>query len=244
MDLQISINAISCIVPARNEAGHLEALINEVISVPDVLDIIIVEGGSTDETWDQAVKLAAKDPDRIRAFKHTGKGKFDAVQLGASVARFHFLLIWDADGTVPLECTKKVIRHALTTGLPTIGDRLRGEIEPDAMRFANWIGNWVFAILWSPILGIKPTDMLCGTKIVPTAIVKEIPKWLLKLDPYGDFALMATTRYNSYPITPIVVDYKARTYGSTNIHRWSGGFRLLYTTFRVYLWFLFGKKRK
>ena len=75
-----------------------------------------------------------------------------------------------------------------------MGDRLRGKIEKSAMQRANFIGNWVFAFLWSPILRSRPRDMLCGTKVFETEVFLSIPKILLKKDPYGDFSLVATAR--------------------------------------------------
>jgi glycosyltransferase involved in cell wall biosynthesis len=236
-------NSITCVVPARNEAGHLREVISQVKSISAIQDIIIVEGGSSDSTWDVSLELAKEDSTRVRAFKQIGKGKFNAVQHGAANAKFSYLLVWDADGTVPLECTMKVIDHALESGHATMGDRLRGEIEPGAMRFANWVANWVFAFLWWPILRTKPSDMLCGTKIVQTSVITSIPQWLLKIDPYGDFALIANARFQGYYIHSVVVDYSARKYGSTNIHRWSGGFRLLFATFSIYSWLLFRKRK-
>lgn len=233
---------ITCVVPARNEAGHLREVISQVKSIEAIKDIIIVEGGSSDKTWNVSLELAQEDPTIIRAFQQTGKGKFNAVQHGAANAKYPYLLVWDADGTVPLECTAKVIEHALESGHATMGDRLRGEIEPGAMRFANWVANWVFAFLWWPILHSKPSDMLCGTKIVQTSAITSIPQWLLKIDPYGDFALIANARFQGYQIHSVVVDYDARKYGSTNIHRWSGGFRLLFTTLCIYSWLLLRKR--
>ncbi len=227
---------ISCVIPARNEQGHLNHVVDEVLSCENILDILIIEGGSTDNTYLEAVRIAQQNPDRIRVFRQEGKGKFNAVQLGASLAREDFLLIWDADGTVPVAGTKEVIRHALLTGHATMGNRLKGVREKGAMQFFNFIGNWVFAILWAPLLNGKPSDMLCGTKIVQTQVFSNIPPRLLKVDPYGDFALIATARHLGFPIHSIPVNYLARKYGTTNIKRWSGGISLLITTTYVYLW--------
>jgi glycosyltransferase involved in cell wall biosynthesis len=228
--------SISCVIPARNEEGHLDQVVSDVLSCDNILDILIIEGGSSDNTYAEALRLADINPNRIRVFKQVGKGKFDAVQLGALHAREDFLLIWDADGTVPLNGTQEVIQHALETGNATMGNRLRGHREKGSMQFSNLIGNWVFAILWAPLLRSKPADMLCGTKIIQTDVFNHIPKKLLKADPYGDFALIATARHLGFPIHSIPVNYLARRYGTTNIKRWSGGLSLLLTTVIVYSW--------
>jgi glycosyltransferase involved in cell wall biosynthesis len=227
---------MSCVVPARNEEGHLDQVISQILSIECITDIIIVEGGSHDNTYLEAKKIALINPNRIKVIKQTGKCKFNAVLLGAKHASEDFLLIWDADGTVPINSTIKVIENTLSTGNVTMGNRLSGSIEPGAMQFLNLIGNWFFAVIWSPVLRGKSLDLLCGTKIIPSKIFSVIPKWLINIDPYGDFALIATARAQGLTIESVPVDYLKRQYGSTNIRRWSGGFRLLVTTFFIYIW--------
>lgn len=79
---------ISCVVPARNEVGLLREVISQIKLISAIQDIIIIEGGSSDTTWDVSLELAQQDPMRIRAFQQSGKGKFNAVQHGAANAKF------------------------------------------------------------------------------------------------------------------------------------------------------------
>ena len=238
--LNVKKETVSCVVPARNESGHLNEVLNNVLSVSEITEIVIVEGGSTDDTWEVALRLAEAHPEVIKTYKQTGKGKFNAVMEGALASSSSLVLIWDADGTVPLEDSQRVVSTSLANSNPAMGDRLRGKIEPGAMQTANWIANWGFAILWAPILGDKPRDMLCGTKIFPREIFTEMPKWLIEADPYGDFALVGHARLRKLKIESCMVNYGARTYGQTNIHRWSGGVELLVATIRIY-WMLISK---
>lgn len=232
---------ISCVIPAKNESGYLDQVLSEVLSLETISDIIIVEGGSNDETFAKALSIAQANPERISVFKQLGKGKFNAVKLGAQHAKKEFLIIWDADGTVPLASTERAISHSLKSGRPTIGDRFKGKMEPGSMRLLNRLGNWAFAIAWTPILLRKPVDLLCGTKILPTKIFKTLPPLIERFDPYGDFTLLAATKFEGYSIDFIPVDYQARRYGSTNIKRWRGGLQLLLTTLLIYKWILVRK---
>lgn len=225
---------ISCVVPARNEGGHLFELIEKIMRLEEISDIVIVEGGSSDDTWQVAKSIAAIDSTRISAIQQTGKGKFNAVIDGAELCQESLVLIWDADGTVPVTNTLEIIETALLNNCAVMGNRLVGSMEIGAMRKANKIGNWLFAFLWAPILNWKPVDLLCGTKLFPKEVFISIPESLLKADPYGDFALIANSIRLNYPLKSIPVDYTSRKYGETNIHRWSGGLRLLWVTAIVY----------
>lgn len=159
--------------------------------------------------------------------KQTGLGKFDAVLTGAKECTSDLIIIWDADGTVPLDSTRMVISKSLATSGPAMGNRLLGIMETGSMFRANFIGNWFFAFLWSPILNGKAVDLLCGTKVFPRTVFEAIPPKIAKFDPYGDFSLILSARLLGMNISSVTVNYNRRRYGKTNIRRWSGGARLL-----------------
>lgn len=222
-------------VPAKNEEGRLNSLIQEILTIKEINQIIIVEGGSNDKTKEIGLSLAKTYTNKIVYLEQTGKGKFNAVLNGADCAKNKFIIVWDADGTVPLSDTKTLIKLALEKKCIVFGNRLKGEIEKGAMQKANYIANWGFALIWSPFTDWKPIDLLCGTKIFPKKIINNIPNKILKTDPYGDFSILTGAVISKEKVLSIKVNYKKRTYGKTNIKRWSGGIQLLRTTFYFYL---------
>jgi len=227
---------LQCIVPARNEAGHLASLIQDILSVPEISSVVIVEGGSTDNTYQIASEIAQSNRNRVTCLKQSGKGKFNAVLEGAAHSKADFTMIWDADGTVPLKSTQEIINNSLLTGNFVMGDRLRGRIEPRAMQFANKIGNWIFAILWAPINKIRPTDIFCGTKVGPTVVFSSVPGRLTSMDPYGDISLLLSSHLLNIPVSAVRVDYRARVYGVSNMRRWKMGaifFKLTLMSYRI-----------
>lgn len=221
---------LTCVVPARNEAGHLEQLVSSILKVEEISHVVIVEGGSTDNTYEIAEKLSKKNPGRLTCIKQTGKGKFNAVLEGASIHKTQFTMIWDADGTVPVEYSKRIIHQAFSENGFSMGDRLRGEIQPGAMQFANKIGNWLFAIAWAPINRIRPTDIFCGTKVAPSEVFEKVPKELVRADPYGDISLLLSARKLGIKVRPVKVNYTARLYGESKMQRWKMGFVFLNLT--------------
>jgi glycosyltransferase involved in cell wall biosynthesis len=241
---QIESNLISCIVPARNEEGHLKTVIEEIISVENITEVIIVEGGSTDETYEKALDLMSTHEKVAKVLKQAGKGKFDAVMLGSRECSSELIVIWDADGTVPLSETQRLLHEALDSGLPVIGNRLIGKMEKGAMFRANFIANWLFAVVWSPLLGYQVMDLLCGTKIFPKKVFENIPQTISKFDPYGDFTLLISAKLLGYRILSRRVNYNRRRYGQTNIRRWSGGVRLFWVTILCYREVLIRKFQK
>jgi len=226
----------SIIIPCKDESGNLVPLVDAIVTILRPGDeILIVEGGSADTTYFEALELQAAYPYQVRTIKQSGKGKFDAVQKGAESTGFDIVMIWDADATVNFEQNQQIYLHEDPKNALVTGDRLRGKRDKGAMRVANLIGNWAFAVFWVGITRKSPIDLLCGTKKFPRVLLQSAPRWLLNLDPYGDFTLFAMARHNKIPIISIPVHYHSRSFGKTNIHRWSGGIQLLRITLAVYL---------
>ncbi len=95
---------VTVVVAARNEAGNIPAIFDRVPKLGKGTDLIFVEGGSSDNTYEAILEETAKRPScGARVFKQTGKGKGDAVRLGFQMARGELLMILDADMTVPPE---------------------------------------------------------------------------------------------------------------------------------------------
>lgn len=232
---RMTLQKITCIIPARNEAGRLKKTIEEVRSIESIEDVIIVEGGSTDNTFEVAKGLSQEDP-LIRVHKQFGKGKFDAVKQGVEEVKTKYFIVWDADGTVSPRDNERIIRFALDHDGTAIGDRLKGNRHKGSMRFANLIGNYLFAALWSPFLRGEIADLLCGTKVVLKADFDAIPQWVLSRDPFGDFSIVASAIVGKKKPISVSVDYLAREYGDTNIRRWSSGLRLIYCSFVCFVW--------
>jgi glycosyltransferase involved in cell wall biosynthesis len=225
---------VCCLIPARNESDQLGVLVESIIHLSEIDEIIIIEGGSTDNTWKVAQSLEDRFSSKLTALKQSGKGKFDAVLTGAARSQSELMIIWDGDGTVSINDNLKVLRYSIENNCAAMGNRLLGRMEKGAMQKANYLGNWFFALLWSPVLRDFPRDMLCGTKVFHREVFHSLPQKQRELDPFGDFALVSHSIKLGHKVKSIKVDYAARKYGSTNIHRWTGGVKLLRLTLHLY----------
>jgi glycosyltransferase involved in cell wall biosynthesis len=211
----------SIIVPCRNESGNLVPLVKAIVGILHSGDeIIIIEGGSTDSTFEEALALENQFPNQVRTFRQSGKGKFDAVRVGINESKLPIAMIWDADATVNFDQNHEIYLYPINASRLITGDRLRGKRDKGAMRFANLLGNWAFAFLWSLILRQRPIDLLCGTKKFPRSLILKAPRWLLELDPYGDFSIFIMAKHLGVEIISIPVHYHSRSYGKTSAIDW------------------------
>ncbi|MEM9161115.1 MAG: glycosyltransferase [Verrucomicrobiota bacterium] len=223
----------SVVVPARNESGNIRAALDRIPSLGKETEVIFIEGNSTDDTWEAIQRETAtySGPHKIKFAQQPGKGKWDAVYKGFSMAAGDVLVIQDGDLTAPPEDLPKFF-EAICEGKCEFanGSRLVYPMESKAMRFLNLLGNKFFAITLSYILGQHVKDSLCGTKMMLRKDYERLLKRIEEFgnfDPFGDFNLLFGSSLLYLKIRDIPVRYKDRTYGDTNISRFSHGWILL-----------------
>ena len=223
---------VSVVVPARNEAGNIEAAVRRTPEMGGGTELIFVEGHSRDHTWAEIERVAAQYPERrIRALRQSGQGKGNAVREAFEMATGDILMILDADLTMPPEELPKYYR-ALTAGHAEFanGVRLVYPMEAHAMQFLNLCANKFFGVAFTWLLGQTVKDTLCGTKAMYRRDYLKIAAnrtYFGDFDPFGDFDLLFGADKLNLQIADIPIRYRERTYGATNIQRWSHGALLL-----------------
>jgi SAM-dependent methyltransferase len=224
--------SVSVIIPARNEAGNIKAIFERTPNMGRGTELIFVEGHSHDETYAAIEREIALHPRTSSLLlRQTGIGKADAVRLGFNHAKGDMLMILDADLTVPPEDLPRFY-EALVSGKGEFinGVRLVYPMEKEAMRALNFIGNKLFSLAFSWLLGQPIKDTLCGTKILWRADYDQIAAnrdYFGDFDPFGDFDLIFGAAKLNRKIIDMPIRYRERTYGSTNISRWKHGMLLL-----------------
>ncbi len=228
--------SLSIIIPARNEAGTMEAIARDLPEVGSFTELIFIEGNSTDHTYAEIERVAKAygHKRKILYGKQGGKGKGDAVRKGFDMATGDIVTIYDADMTVPAHEVKNFY-DALVGGKGDFinGTRLVYPMEKESMRILNFFGNKFFSMAFSWILGQPLKDTLCGTKMLRRSdyeLVKKGRAFFGDFDPFGDFDLLFGAAKLNLRIIDMPVHYKQRVYGETNISRWKHGWLLLRMT--------------
>ena len=232
----VQCKSVSVVIPARNESGHIQQIIDRMPVFASEQELVFVEGGSSDDTWDviSAAVLANDSHARgfsIRCTQQLGVGKGDAVRTGFAIATGEVFIILDADLSVPPEELPRFVSVLASNSAEFVnGSRLVYAMEKGSMQFLNLFGNKFFGALFSFLLGQSVRDALCGTKATSRLNYQRIVANRGRFgdfDPFGDFDLLFGAAALNLRIRDEPVHYKARTYGSTNISRFSHGLLLL-----------------
>ncbi|NPU83044.1 MAG: glycosyltransferase [Syntrophaceae bacterium] len=223
---------VSVVVPARNEAGNIPRIFARTPEMGRGTELVFVEGHSQDGTYEAIEKAMAENPERrCQLYRQTGVGKGDAVRLGFSKATGDILMILDADLTVPPEDLPRFVAALTSEKAEFInGVRLVYPMEDRAMRFFNLLGNKFFSLAFSWLLGQSIKDTLCGTKVLKKeeyGRIEQNRSYFGDFDPFGDFDLIFGAAKLNLKIVDLPVRYRERTYGTTQIQRWSHGWLLL-----------------
>jgi glycosyltransferase involved in cell wall biosynthesis len=220
------------VIPARNERGNIKPAIERLPRFCDDIEVIFIEGHSTDGTFEEIERVQASHPKHdIKIMQQSGRGKADAVFTAFDAARGDVLMILDADLTMPPEQLGK-FWEAIETGKAEFanGSRLTYPLEDKAMRFLNMMANKIFSLLFTWLLSQRFTDTLCGTKALRRdnyARLKASREYFGDFDPFGDFDLIFGASKLNLKCIDIPIRYAARTYGETQISRFRHGLMLM-----------------
>jgi SAM-dependent methyltransferase len=224
--------SVSIVVPARNEAGNIPEIIKRIKPFGKSIELIFVEGHSTDGTYEAIISETRKNSNiKSQVILQTGTGKADAVRLGFDQAKGDVLMILDADLTVPPEYLARFYQALISREGEFInGVRLVYPLPRESMQSLNFLGNKFFSLAFTWLLGQPIKDTLCGTKVLFRQDYQHIASnrsYFGEFDPFGDFDLLFGAAKLGLKIVDIPIRYQERAYGSTNINRYRHGILLL-----------------
>ena len=173
--------SISIVIPAFNEQVRLPDTLRRVERYLQDTDwafheILVVDDGSTDGTFDAAAAFAAANPN-IRVLRNPGnRGKGFSVRHGMLEARGEWRLFSDADLSTPIEELEKLWRAVLQSNNEiAIGSRAldRSLIGVHQPGYREAMGR-VFNAVMRAATGLAISDTQCGFKLFRGDVAQEV----------------------------------------------------------------------
>ena len=120
---------ISLIVPAKDEKNVIGRCIDSLLRLKyprDRLEIIVVDGSSTDGTYEIAKKFEAKHPNIVKVIREeTPKGKPSALNLALKYASGEIIGVFDADSIPSDDVLLRAVYYLVDEGEDAIQGRVK-----------------------------------------------------------------------------------------------------------------------
>jgi glycosyltransferase involved in cell wall biosynthesis len=223
---------LSVMMPAFNEGRTLDIILSHVLDRPEVGEVIVVDDGSTDNTWDILTSAAKNDP-RVRPLRQeTNQGKGAALRRAVGELRMPFALVQDAD----LEYDPRdypTLLQPLKEGRADVVYGVRGFAGQTAFSFWFVLGNRLVTLATNLLFDCYISDMETGYKVLRSDLWRHLNLQGTRFDIEPDITARALRL--GYRIHEVPISYYARGRDEGKKLTWLDGVRALGTLARLRL---------
>ena len=201
---------LSIVIPAYNEEKRLpntlEQLFQFLENQPFVSEIIVVENGSNDQTFEIAQQFA-EIRKNVHVLHSEQRGKGLAIHRGVDAAVGEYVFMCDADLSMPVDEISKFIPPQLENVDIAIASReAPGSVrynEPYYRHFTGRVFNTLIRLLVLPRL----QDTQCGFKCIRAQVARDIFPYQTLTGWAFDVELLYIARHHGYQIVEIPIDW-------------------------------------
>lgn len=220
--------SISFIIPVMNEEESLDELFTRIREQADTLarwwEIIFIDDGSTDASWDVINRLSKENPKVVQALRfRSNQGKAAALNAGYKDARGEYVFTLDADlQDDPAEIPRFL--EKLEEGFDIVSGWKKTRHDP----WHKVLPSRVFNKMLSKLNGVNLHDHNCGFKLYRRDVVKVLPM-------YGEMHRMVPSlaSIEGFRTAEIPVQHHARKFGYSKygVKRFLRGFMDMWTVY-------------
>ena len=200
---------VSVLIPVKDEEATLATLVGQIDEAFKPLDteyeVIFVDDGSTDSSWDVMTRLAADNP-RVRAIRFRRNfGKAAALAAAVDEARGERVVTMDADlQDDPAEVPRLLAE--LDDGADLVSGHKADRKDPLGKR----IPSKFFNMMTNVMTGLKINDHNCGLKAASTEVYRRVPL-------YGELHryIPALAHQSGYKVRELAVNHRPREHGKS-----------------------------
>lgn len=164
------LSGVSVVIPAMNEEGSIGTVIEKTLSYCD--EIVVVDGHSKDSTVQIAENYG------VKVVYDNGKGKGDAIRVGASAVNHKITVYMDADGSHDPADIPRLVKPIRNGNADlVIGSRGKGgsdELHGDIEKLLRLVGSDLILIginmRWKQHL----TDSQNGFRAIRTEVIRSL----------------------------------------------------------------------
>lgn len=202
---------LSVIIPVYNEGATLGSIVQEVLAVPHLLEIIIVDDGSTDQTATVAAKLA-EDNAQVHYARHgQNAGKTAALKTGLALTKGKIVIVQDADLEYHPSDMPGVIQPILDGYADVVyGSRFLVRKATRVLYFYHYLANKLLTFCSNLLTNLNLTDVETGYKAFKGEIIRNM---VINSHGFGfEIEVTAKVAKLKCAIYEVPISYYGRTY--------------------------------
>ncbi len=216
----------SLIIPIYNEIRTLPSLANKLIKLEKSIEIIIVDDGSNDGTYEFLNKF--NQFSIIRNCSNLGKGA--AVKKGVQAASNQNIILMDGDLEIDIDEIPFIIDYYNNDSIDVLVGK-RWENYKNSDIDLNLVGNFFINFIFNTFFNTKFCDVLCCVKVLKKNKFES-------LDIYSDnFAIevetMAKLVRENIKIKEIKVKYQRRTTREGKKLKFTDSWNIIFTMIKI-----------
>jgi len=217
---------LSVMMPVYDEERTLSTILAHVLDRPEVGEVIAVDDGSRDRSWEILNEIAERDP-RVRPLRQPqNAGKGTALRRAIGELRMPFALVQDAD----LEYDPRdypVLLEPLREGRADVVYGVRGFAGQTAYSFWFVMGNKGVTLASNLLFDSYISDMETGYKVLRSDLWKRLNLRGNRFDIEPD--ITARILRLGYRIHEVPIRYYARSREEGKKLTWRDGLQAIWT---------------
>jgi glycosyltransferase involved in cell wall biosynthesis len=223
---------LSVMMPIYDEERTLPTILRHVLDRPEVGEVVAVDDGSRDRSWEILTDIAAQDP-RVRPFRQpVNAGKGAALRRAIGELRKPFAVVQDAD----LEYDPRdypVLLEPLLEGRADVVYGVRGFGGQTAYSYWFVVGNRLVTMASNVLFDSYISDMETGYKVLRTELWQRLNLRGRRFDIEPEITARVLRLH--YRIHEVPIRYYARSREDGKKLTWRDGFHALQTLFALRL---------
>ncbi len=162
------------LIPACNEAGRIEKVIQGLLDLPEDFDIVVIDDGSSDDTRQAAIAMGATV---LRHPVNLGYGA--ALQTGYIFAQrrgYEQLVQMDADGQHDAESVPLLLAELERGADLVLGSRFKVPGQAPRTTLTRRLGSRFFAWIVTTWTGVEITDPTSGFQALSARAIAQVAR--------------------------------------------------------------------
>ena len=225
---------LSVVMPAYNEAMTISTVVGQVLAIQFLLELIIVDDCSSDETPNIISSLAASDP-RIRYVRQEKNlGKTEALKTGFALTIGDIVIVQDADLEYDPREIADVIGPIVENRADVVyGSRFMVKKAARVLYFSHYLANKALTFLSNMFTNLNMSDIETGYKAFRGDIIRNL---LITSKGFGfEVEVTAKVAKLGCAVYEVPISYYGRTYDEGKKIGMKDGFAAIWYIFRFNL---------